>query len=188
MPDGNTLLFLILPAAVIAGFALVLGHCTGRTADRRFRLALPVILALVAGMTLVSGTGAPVAVLAIAVIAAAGVVPPLPLLDGRVSGRVRVLAVLCSSAVTSPLVTALLVNPEHLPGGTAPLLADRLPLFGGIFDVVVGALPAGTPACDLAFSVLLWSGFYLECFLFAAIVYSVLRAVAVDLNQAKNTE
>jgi hypothetical protein len=130
MPDGNTLLFLVLPAVAIAGFALLLGCLTGRVADRRLRLALPVILALVAGMTLASGTGAPVAVvLAISIIAAAGVVTPLP-------------------------------------------------LFGGISDMFMGALRAGTPACDLAFSVLLWIGFYLECVLVAAALYFVLRTNA----------
>jgi hypothetical protein len=184
MPDGIIFL-LLLPAAVIAALALLLDRLTGSIPDRRLRLALPPVLALVTGTSwsfIASGAGTPVTVIAmflvIGIVAAAGVVTPLPILDGIAPRRLRVLAVLCSSAVMSPLVIALLVNPEQWPRGPAPLIADRLPLVGRIFDVVMSALPTGTPAFDLAFSLLLWVGFYLECVLVAAVVYCVLRTVA----------
>jgi len=172
--------FLLLIAASTIAFALLLGCLTGRVADRRLRLALPPVLALIiAGMAITSGAGTPLAVLlAIGIVAAAGTVTPLPLIDGVVSGRLRMFAALCSSIASAPFLIALLVNPEQLPGGPAPLLADRLPIIGGIFDGVIGALPPGTPTFDLAFSIFLWVGLYLEYMLVAAVVYLVLRTVA----------
>lgn len=176
------LIVLLLSVVLTAGFALLFNHLLGRAGDRRLRLALPPVLALVVGAVwsfLPSGAGSLVVmVLAISLVAAAGVTAPLSLTDRIVSRSERTLAIVCSSLVSLPLVVALLVNPEGWAGGSAPLLADRIPLFGWIFDPVMGVVQAGTPAFDLAFSLCLWVGFYLEAVLVAAIVYGVFLVVA----------
>lgn len=175
------LIVLLLSVVLTAGFALLFDHLFGRVGDRRLRGILPPVLALVIGAVwsfLPSGVWSLVVmILAISLVAAAGVLTPLSLTDRVVSRSERTLAIVCSSLVSLPLVVALLVNPEGWAGGPAPLLADRIPIFGWIFDPVMGALQTGTPAFDLVFSVFLWIGFYLEAVLVAAVVYGVFLVV-----------
>lgn len=176
------LIVLLLSVVLTAGFALLFDHLFGRAGNRHLRGILPLVLALVVGAFwsfVQSGIWSIIImVLAISLVAAAGVLTPLPFLDRVVSQSERTLAIVCSSLVSFPLVVALLVNPEGWAGGPAPLLADRVPLFGWIFDPVMGAFQTGTPAFDLVFSVFLWIGFYLEAVLVAAVVYGVFLVVA----------
>ncbi|MDV2481005.1 hypothetical protein F8E02_03070 [Methanoculleus sp. Wushi-C6] len=122
----------------------------------------------------------PVFILAILTIAVAGAATPLPLIKGAVPIRRQRQAMLVAVAASFPFVAALLINPDRWPGGSAPLIAGRVPVFGWLFDGVMGVLPLGvdTPAYKLAFSALTDLGFYLECVLIAAVIYVALRIVA----------
>ena len=136
--------------------------------------------------TSVSGTpGAalsvlPAFVLVIVILAVAGAATPLPLIAGSVPARRRRQATLVAIAATVPFVAALVINPDRWPGGPAPFLAESVPVFGWFFDGVMDALPLAvdTPVYNLLFSGFAVFGFYLECVLIAAILYTVLRTVA----------
>lgn len=159
----------------------------------RFSPAIPPLVAVVAcvvwaGIAVtVSGTPGPappfvlpVFVLAIVTLAVAGAATPLPLISGAVPVRRERQAMLVAVAASVPFVAALLINPGQWPGGPAPLIADRVPVFGWLFDGIMSALPltAGTPAYKLAFSAFGVFGFYLECVLVATVIYAVLRLTA----------
>ena len=122
----------------------------------------------------------PVFVLAIVTLAVAGAATPLPLISGAVPVRRARQAMLVAVAASFPFVAALLINPDRWPGGPAPLLADRVPVFGWFFDGVMGVLPlaAETPAYRLIFSIFTELGFYLECVLAATVIYGLLRLIA----------
>lgn len=122
----------------------------------------------------------PAFVLVIVILAAAGAVTPLPLIAGAVPVRRERQALLAAVAASVPFVAALVINPDRLPGGPAPLVADRVPVFGWFFDGIMGVLPlvVDTPMYSLSFSGFAVFGFYLECVLIAAILYIVLRTVA----------
>lgn len=160
---------------------------------RRLSPAIPPVVAVAACIAralvavTVSGTPGPappsvlpVFILAILTIAVAGAATPLPLIEGAVPVRRERQAVLVAVAASFPFVAALLINPELWPGGPAPLLADRVPIFGWVFDGVMGALPLAveTLTYKLAFSALTALGFYLECVLIAAVIYVALRIAA----------
>ncbi|KUK98361.1 MAG: hypothetical protein XE10_2087 [Methanoculleus marisnigri] len=122
----------------------------------------------------------PVFVLTIVTLAVAGAATPLPLIAGAVPVRRERQAMLVAVAASVPFVFALLINPDGWPGGPAPLIADRVPVFGWLFDGIMSALPfaAGTPAYNLLFSAFGVFGFYLECVLVATILYAALRVIA----------
>ncbi|WP_054848310.1 hypothetical protein [Methanoculleus chikugoensis] len=117
--------------------------------------------------------------LVIMILAVAGAATPFPLVAGVLSfhGKIQTMLV-TAAAMTPPLVFPLFITP-HRWRGEPPLLADRLPIFGWLFDAFMNALPfaEGTFAHDLAFSAFLLLGFYLECVLVAAVFYAVLRVV-----------
>lgn len=122
----------------------------------------------------------PVFVLVTVTLAVAGAATPLPLISGAVPVRRQRQAMLVAVAASVPFVAALLINPDGWPGGPAPLIADRVPIFGWLLDGVMSALPltADTSAYNLLFSALTELGFYLECVLIATILYAALRATA----------
>ena len=122
----------------------------------------------------------PVFVLVIVILAVAGAATPLPLISGAVPVRRERQALLAAIAATVPFVAALVINPDRWPGGPAPLLAESVPVFGWLFDGIMGVLPLAvdTLAYRLLFSGFAVFGFYLECVLIAAILYIVLRTVA----------
>ncbi|MDD2472919.1 MULTISPECIES: hypothetical protein [unclassified Methanoculleus] len=121
----------------------------------------------------------PVFALVIVTLAVAGAATPLPLIEGAVPVRRQRQAMLVAVAASVPFVVALLVNPDRLAGGPAPLLADRVPIFGWLFDGVMSALPLAvdTPAYNLVFSAFTLFGFYLECVLVAVVLYAALRLI-----------
>lgn len=129
----------------------------------------------------------PVFILVTVTLAVAGAATPLPLISGAVSIRRERQAVLAAVAASVPFVAALLINPERWPGGPAPLIADRVPIFGWLLDGIMGALPfaVDTTAYKLAFSALTDFGFYLECVLVATVLYAVLRVVATSQKNAR---
>ncbi|WP_292365911.1 MULTISPECIES: hypothetical protein [unclassified Methanoculleus] len=122
----------------------------------------------------------PVFVIVMVTLAVAGAATPLPLISGAVPVRRERQAMLVAVAASVPFVAALLINPGGWPGGSAPLLADSVPVFGWLFDGIMNALPltAGTPAYNLLFSAFGIFGFYLECVLAATILYAALRLIA----------
>ena len=165
----------------------------GRTGSRsRLRLLIPPLVAVSACAAWaffvdiavtpgsVSQSVLPVFVLAIVTLAVAGAVTPLPLIAGSVPVRRQRQAMLVSIVASVPFVAALLINPDRWAGGPAPLLADRVPIFGWFFDGIMSALPfaVDTPAYNLAFSALTDFGFYLECVLIATVFYAALRLIA----------
>ncbi len=121
----------------------------------------------------------PVFILMIVTLAVAGAATPLPLITGAVPVRRQRQAMLVAVAASIPFVAALLVNPDRWAGGPAPLLADRVPIFGWFFDGIMSALPlaADTPAYNLVFSAFGALGFYLECVLVATLLYAALRLI-----------
>jgi len=159
----------------------------------RFSPAIPPLVAVVACVIwagtarAVSGTIGPapqsvlpVFVLVMVTLAVAGAATPLPLISGTVPARKARQAMLVAVAASVPFVAALLINPDRWPGGPAPLLADRVPVFGWLFDGIMNVLPfaADTPAYNLLFSAFGVFGFYLECVLVATILYTALRLIA----------
>jgi len=122
----------------------------------------------------------PVFILAILTIAVAGAATPLTLIEGAVPVRRKRQAMLVAVAASFPFVAALLINPDRWPGGPVPLVADRVPVVGWLFDGVMGALPLAvdTPAYRLIFSMFTGLGFYLECVFAATVLYGLLRLIA----------
>ncbi len=122
----------------------------------------------------------PVFILATVTLAVAGAATPLPLIAGAVPVRKERQAVLLAVAASTPFVVALLINPHRWPGGPAPLIAERVPVFGWLFDGIMNVLPlaAETPAYRLIFSIFTDFGFYLECVLAATVIYCLLRLIA----------
>lgn len=116
--------------------------------------------------------------LAIMILAVAGAATPFPLVAGVLSFHGRIQTVLVTAAAMTPLVFPLFITP-HRWRGEPPLLADRLPLFWGVFNEIMNALPLAenTQAYDLAFSGFMLFGFYLECVLVATVFYVLLRTV-----------
>ncbi|MCK8519602.1 hypothetical protein [Methanoculleus sp. 7T] len=116
--------------------------------------------------------------LVILTLAVAGAATPFPLVADVLSFHGRIQTMLVTAAAMTPLVFPLFITP-HRWRGEPPLLADRLPIFGGVFDEIMNALPLaeGTSAYDLAFSTFTLLGFYLECVLVAAVFYILLRVV-----------
>jgi len=166
----------------------------------RFSPAIPLLVAIAAcaawaGIALtVSGTPGsalqpvlPVFILVIVTLAVTGAATPLPLISGTVSIRRERQAVLAAVAASVPFVFALLINPDRWPGGPAPLIADRVPVFGWLFDGIMGALPfaVDTPVYNLLFSAFEVFGFYLECVLVATVLYAALRVVATPQKNAR---
>ena len=159
----------------------------------RFSPAIPLLVAIAAcaawaGIALtVSGTPGsalqpvlPVFVLVMVTLAVTGAATPLPLISGTVPVRRERQAMLVAVAATVPFVAALVINPDQWPGGPTPLLAERVPVGGWLFDGIMGALPfaVDTPVYNLPFSAFEVFGFYLECVLVATILYAVLRLTA----------
>jgi len=159
----------------------------------RFSPAIPPVVAVVACVIwagtarTVSGTIGPapgfvllVFVLVMVTLAVAGAATPLPLIPGAVPVRRERQAMLVAVAASVPFVFALLINPDRWPGGPAPLIADRVPVFGWLFDGIMTVLPltADAPAHTLLFSALTGFGFYLECVLVATALYAALRLTA----------
>jgi len=167
----------------------------------RFSPAIPPIVAVVAcaawaGIALtVSGTPGsalqpvlPVFILVIVTLAVTGAATPLPLISGTVSIRRERQAVLAAVAASVPFVAALVINPAQWERGDAlPLIADRVPVFGWLFDGIMGALPfaVDTPVYNLLFSAFEVFGFYLECVLVATVLYAALRVVATPQKNAR---
>ncbi len=159
----------------------------------RLRPVIPPLVAVVACAAwaciavTVSGTPGPapqsvlpVFVIVIVTLAVAGAATPLPLIAGGVPVRRQRQAMLVAVAASVPFVAALLINPDQWVEGSTPLLADRVPVFGWLFDGIMSALPltADTPAYSLLFSALTDLGFYLECVLAATVLYAALRVTA----------
>jgi len=124
----------------------------------------------------------PVFILVTVTLAVAGAATPLPLIAGGVPVRRQRQAMLVAVAASVPFVAALLINPDRWAGGPAPLIADRVPVFGWFFDGIMSALPlaADTPAYKLIFSAFTDLGFYLECVLAATVLYAALRVITVQ--------
>ena len=125
----------------------------------------------------------PVFVIVMITLAVAGAATPLPLIAGAVPVRRERQAMLVAVAASVPFVAALLINPGQWERGDAlPLIADRVPVFGWLFDGIMNVLPltAGTPAYNLLFSAFGVFGFYLECVLVATALYAALRLIAAS--------
>lgn len=167
----------------------------------RFSPAIPPIVAVVACVIwagtarAVSGTVGPappsvlpVFILVIVTLAVTGAATPLPLISGTVPVRRERQAMLVAVAATVPFVAALVINPAQWERGDAlPLIADRVPVFGWLFDGIMGALPfaVDTPVYNLLFSAFEVFGFYLECVLVATVLYAALRVVATPQKNAR---
>jgi len=168
----------------------------------RFSSTIPPLVAVAACIVwaditvCISGTPQqvlPVFVLVMVTLAVAGAATPLPLISGAVPVRRERQATLVAVAASVPFVAALLINPDGWPGGPAPLIADRVPVFGWLFDEIMSALPlaAGTPAYNLLFSAFTGFGFYLECVLAATLLYAAIRLTATPapgLREERHTE
>jgi hypothetical protein len=172
----------------------------------RLRFAIPPFVAVIAWAVgvgvigIASGRPGPAPLyalltffLVLMILAVAGAATPFPLVAGVLSFHGRIQTVLVTAAAMTPLVFPLFITP-HRWRGEPPLLADRLPIFGGFFDGVMNTLPLAesTLAYDLAFSGFMLLGFYLECVLVATVFYVILRAVVFlrrpDLGGGGNTE
>jgi len=157
----------------------------------RLRFVIPPLVAVIAWAvwvgvsSIASGHPGPIPLyalltffLVLMVLAVAGAATPFPLVAGVLSFHGRIQTVLVTAAAMTPFVFPLFITP-HRWRGEPPLLADRLPLFGGVFDEIMNALSLAenTQAYDLVFSGLIFLGFYLECVLVATVFYILLRAV-----------
>jgi len=157
----------------------------------RLRFVIPPLVAVIAWavgvgvISIASGHPGPILLyalltffLVLMILAVAGAATPFPLVAGVLSFHGRIQTVLVTAAAMTPLVFPLFITP-HRWRGEPPLLADRLPLFGGVFDEIMNALPLAenTQAYDLVFSGLIFLGFYLECVLVATVFYVLLRTV-----------
>ncbi len=155
----------------------------------RLRFAIPPLVAVIAWIvwvfvsSIASGIPGPVPpfalltlFLVILMLAIAGAATPFPLVAGVLSFHGRIQTMIVTVAASTPLVFALFITP-HRWKGEAPLLADRLPLLGWLFDGVMDALPLteNTASYTLVFSAFTFLGFYLECVLVAAVFYALLR-------------
>ncbi|MDD1716522.1 MAG: hypothetical protein LUQ01_05945 [Methanolinea sp.] len=142
--------------------------------------ALAVFLAwTIAGLSAGSPAGPLVSVVLfvlIAVILASAIVTPAPLLDTVFRRRSRIGILCIASVLTIPFLFALLLNPESRVGGPLPLLADRLPLLGGVFDLIMDAVPlAAAFGFEPVFSAFLYAGIYLEIFIVTVILFLLVR-------------
>ncbi len=183
----------------IVAVLLFLAVCAGGLAVLSLRLLgrgsriLPPLLAIAAcGIMVVvtaATTGAPAPRWSVGIMfacvfdtIAAAVATPLPIVEGVVSLRGKVAAVVCTFVAAGPLTIALFVNPEVWAGGPAPLLADRLPLVvGWLFDAFMNAVPpVEIFGFDPVFTLLLWFGFYLELLIAAIVVCGLIRLVFVE--------
>ncbi len=106
----------------------------------------------------------------------AGAATPFPLVAGVLSFHGRIQTMIVTVAAMTPLVFPLFITP-HRWRGEAPLLADRLPLLGWLFDGIMSVLPLteNTASYSLVFSAFMFLGFYLECVLVATVFYTLLR-------------
>ncbi len=159
----------------------------------RFSPAIPLLVAIGASTAwagtarAVSGTPGsasgfvlPIFILVIVTLVVMGAITPLYLIVGAVPVRRRRQATLVAIAASVPFVAALVINPNRWPGEPAHSIAESVPLFGWLFDGIMSALPfaADTPTYKLSLSAFVTFGFYLECVLIAAILYTTLRALA----------
>ena len=159
----------------------------------RFSPAIPLLVAIVASVAWAgtaraasgtpgpaSGFVLPVFILVIVTLAVMGAVTPLHLIEGAVPVRRRRQATLVAITASVPFVAALVISPDRWPGGPVRPIAESVPIFGWLFDGIMGILPfaADTPVYNLFFSAFATFGFYLECVLIAAILYTALRAFA----------
>ena len=173
----------------VSGIHRLYGHLS----QSRLRFAIPPLVAIIAwavwvGVTsIASGHPGPAPLyalltffLVLMILAVAGAATPFPLVAGVFSFHGRIQTVLVTAAAMTPLVFPLFITP-HRWRGEPPLLADRLPIFGWIFDDIMKglSLAANTPGYDLAFSAFMLLGFYLECVLVAAVFYVILRVVII---------
>ncbi len=179
----------LLPLAICAGGLAVLYL---RIFDRVSRTLPPLLAIFACGVMVVvtavtAGAPAPpwsIGVMFAAVfdVVVAAAATPLPIIEGVVSLRGKVAAVVCTFVAAGPLTIALFVNPEVWAGGPAPLLADRLPLVvGWLFDRIMNAVPlADTFGFAPVFAALLWFGFYLELLIVATAICGLVRLVFVE--------
>lgn len=179
-----------IAAAMLAVCAVGLAVLSLRLLDRASRV-LPPILAIFACGIMVAvtavTTGAPapswsvgIMFAAIFDIIVAAAATPLPIIEGAVSLRGKVAAVVCTFVAAGPLTFALFVNPETWAGGPPPLLADRLPLaVGWLFDGIMTAVPpVEVFGFDRVFALLLDMGFYLELVIVATGICGLVRIAA----------
>lgn len=177
----------MLPMTVCAVGLAVLSL---RLLDRASRVLPPLLAAaacgIMMGVTAVTA-GAPAPPWSIGIMFAvifdiivAAAATPLPIIEGLVSLRGKVAAVVCTFFAAGPLIFALFVNPETWAGGPPPLLADRLPLFvGWLFDGIMTAVPpVEVFGFDPVFALLLDIGFYLELVIVATGICGLVRIVA----------
>lgn len=125
----------------------------------------------------------------IAVILAAAIVTPIPILDQTFPGKPRTMILFAAAALTIPFLLALLVNPESWEGGPLPLLADRLPILGGIFDTIMTFTPLeAASGFEPVFSAFLYAGIYLEIALVSAVLFFLIRLIANRFFTQENRE
>lgn len=173
------------------------GHDRPSLPRSRFSPAIPLLVAIVASIAwagtvrAASGTSGPASgfvlpifILVIVTLAVMGAVTPLHPIEGAVPVRKRRQATLVAIAASVPFVAALVVNPDRWPGGPVRPIAESVPIFGWLFDGIMGILPfaANTPVYKLFHSTLATFGFYLECVLIAAILYTALEGRNLHQN------
>ncbi len=172
----------------------------------RLRFVIPPLVAVIAWAvgigvaSIASGHPGPIPLyalltlfLVLMILAVAGAATPFPLVAGVLSFHGRIQTMLVTAAAMTPLVFPLFITP-HRWRGEPPLLADRLPIFGRLFDDIMNALPLvkDSLAYELVFSAFTFLGFYLECVLVATVFYVILRVAIFlrrpDLEGGGNTE
>ncbi len=155
------------------------------------------VLAILAAWTISAvGAGGPAGslititiFLLVAVILAAAIITPAPLLDPLFRKRPRIAILFIASMLTVPFLLALLVNPESWEGGPLPLLADRLPLLGGIFDTIIAFTPLEAMfGFEPVFSAFLYAGIYLEIAIVSTALYLMIRLFSNRFHPQEDRE
>ncbi len=172
------------------GFSVVLDRALLALEGCACRILVPLLIGILAaflahtaaGMSaggpagpLITGT----IFLLIAVILASAMVTPALLLDPISRGNLRIGILFLASMLTVPFLFALFVNPESWTGGPLPLLADRLPVLGGIFDLIMASTPLEAAfGFEPVFSAFLYAGIYLEIAIVSTALYLLVRMIA----------
>jgi hypothetical protein len=187
-----SLLFFPAVAFVLAWlFALI--TLVGRLGQEKRRPAVSLgigVAAVASGTIATAYAGAPATPLVSGIILLSMVTVPASavttayFLFGNVATNGRRLCVAAGSLLQLPLLVALLVGPDKLPGAAPPLFAEKLPLLGILFDALAAAIgTAGELGYQGFFSLGLLAGLYLEVFLGAAVVCLAVGIVMRGLGE-----